>query len=159
MTYRWLLFGVLPLLLAACGSRDDWPNLSDKMPDPAERERVFERAEPSATDRAPDPAPTSESDALALVADVARALAQERALYAETRAALEAADETGRRQAWLDAQFALTRLSITLSRLTQVRLIERDDSVARSEAQSLWDELDPYIAAERQALTRLEPQQ
>lgn len=148
----------LLLALAACSSNGSWPNLSDKMPDPSERERVFERADTSIEPRPADPAPTSEAEAARLVATISSDLANEEQAYRAARLALDEADAGNRLQRWRDAQLALTRLSITLSRLDPVIDMSDASSPAKAEASALHARLNGFVVAERQYLTGRQPQ-
>jgi len=146
--------------LTGCSSTTDWPNLSDKMPDPSTRARVIERVDPTIAPREPDKAPTSITEAETLLASVTEDLIAAQEIYAR---ALDTYKKVGPEQddkvhLWLEAQLALTRLSQTVSRLDVILF---DEKLARSElglrVKEQKQRTDSLIVAERQALAAAKP--
>lgn len=151
------VFVAILLVLAACTRSGDWPNLSDKMPDPAERNRVIERADPTSTPRAAPQAVTSEQDANRALADVLAALGN---AEAEFNSAMEVwrLGEGEIRTNWMSAQLAVTRLSQTVSGLNGILFsTELEGSPAKQEAAQLKARVDAIVVAARQELASKEP--
>lgn len=156
----WTISLILMTALTGCSSTGGWPNLSDKMPDPATRTRVIERADPSIAPRQQEKAPTSMAEAEALLATVTTDVRAAHEIYAQALEAFNKAvpDDSDKVHLWLEAQLALTRLSQTISRLD---VILYDDSLATSElgarAKAQKQETDAHVVAERQALAAAKP--
>lgn len=146
--------------LAGCSSTGDWPNLSDKMPDPATRARVIERAGPSIVPREQDRVPTSTAEAEALLATVTIDVAAAQQTYSQALGAFKnsGSADSDKVHLWLEAQLALTRLSQTISRLDAILF---DETLAKSElggrAKAQKQKTDALIVAERQALAAIKP--
>ena len=153
------LVALLPmLLLTACSSGEKWPNLSDKLPDVAERNRILEKADSTATPRTTDAAPLTETDALQLLAtinnDVTRAADQ----FSAAMTYWEQSPETDRRSAWMGAQLAVTRLSQTVSRVNNILFNEDlDGSNVQVQAQALKSRIESTVTAARQKLAKSAP--
>ncbi len=165
------------LLLSACSSgKGDWPNLSDPVPDPSEREREIVRSEipagvsdgtPLSPDRqalsgeaspAPtgDPVPTSEEEAADLLMAIKEALRSETLSYRQAKARIAEAEEGDALQdAWFSAQLALTRLSRTSSRLDTLLALEIPRIVA--EATTEAQIMERFVVSERQKLFESKP--
>ncbi len=145
------------LVCSGCTRSGDWPNLSDKMPDPAERNRVIERADPSSEPRPAPQAIVSEQDAAQLLADIVEAVAQ-----AETN--FEVAMQTWQqseneiRTSWMSAQLAVTRLSQTVSRLDGIIFSQPlAGTDTKATASQLKGRVDAIVIAARQELAANEP--
>lgn len=146
--------------LTGCSSTTDWPNLSDKMPDPLTRARVIERVDPTIVPREPDKAPTSLAEAETLLASVTEDVIAAQEIYAS---ALDTFKKGGPTQndkvhLWLEAQLALTRLSQTVSRFDVILF---DEQLAKSElglrVKEQKQRTDSLIVTERQALAAIKP--
>ena len=145
------------LITAACTRSGDWPNLSDKMPDPTERNRVIERAEPSTEPRPAPQAIVSEQDAIKLLSDTAAAI---EAAEAEFNTAMNAwKQENGEaRTNWMSAQVAVTRLSQTVSRLNDILFSEAlNGTDTWQKATELKDRVDLLVISARQELGKSTP--
>jgi|GEM_PF-1400761 len=165
------------LLLSACSSgKGDWPNLSDPVPDPSEREREIIRSEipagvstgkpvppnrqalsgeasPAPTD---DPIPTSEAEASDLLQVIKEALRDETLSYRKAKARIAEAEEGDALQdAWFSAQLALTRLSRTASRLDTLLTLEIPRIVAEAAAEAKI--MERFVVDERQKLFESRP--
>jgi len=155
-----LLLLVSTAAMSGCSSSGDWPNLSDKMPDPALRGRTVERADPSVTPRPQEQAPTTSAEAETLLAAVAADIASAQETYAQAVAAFRASGENNGDSVhlWLEAQLALTRLSQTASRLDVILF---NDNLASSElglrSRAAKDRVDTQVVAARQALAAQKP--
>lgn len=149
----------IAVLLAgtACTRSGDWPNLSDKIPDPAERSRVIERAEASSEPRPAAQAIASEQDAAQLMLDVINSLVQ---LEAEFNTAMATWKQNGGepRTDWMSAQVAVTRLSQAASRLDEILFSEAlEGSSTMAEALHLKTRVDATVIAARLELASNEP--
>jgi len=153
-------------VLSGCSSNGDWPNLSDKMPDPASRNRVIERADPSIAPREQDEVPTSLANAETLfdtvssdieAAQAAFALALEAFVNSKQPDSDTASDKV---HLWLETQLVLTRLSQTASRLDAILF---NDELATSEtgrlSKEMKDRVDTEVVAARQSLAAQKPEQ
>lgn len=165
------------LLLSACTSGNgDWPNLSDPVPDPSEREREIVRSEipghiPSGKPAPPSrpaltgeasPAPTadqlpaSEEEASDLLQAIKEALRDETLAYRKAKARIADAEEGDALQdAWFSAQLALTRLSRTASRLDTLLALEIPRIVAEATAEAQI--MERFVVGERQKLFESKP--
>ena len=158
--YIWALPMMLMMAFAGCSSTGDWPNLSDKMPDPATRTRAIERADPSIAPRVEEKVPTSLAEAEALLATVTTDAGAARETYVQALEVFNNAgpDNNDKVHLWLEAQLALTRLSQTISRLDVILF---DDGLATSElgerAKAQKQDIDALVVAERQALAAAKP--
>ncbi len=154
------------IALAACVNKEGWPNLSDRLPDTKERNRVIERANPSLEPRPQDMEPQTLQSANKLIADVKQA---SEALKLEFEDALNVArinapnagtDATKQEFAhlWFEAQLALTRLSQTANRLDPLLFNAAiKDSLIQSTAKQEKLAIDTYVVAMRQELGSLKP--
>ncbi len=153
-------------VLAGCNSNGDWPNLSDKMPDPASRNRVIERADPSVTPREQDQVPASLTDAETLFATVSSDIETARQAFPLAleafKKSMQADSETAsdRVHLWLETQLALTRLSQTTSQLDAILF---NDALASSEtgrrSREVKDRVDTEVIAARQSLASQKPEE
>ncbi len=147
------------VVLAACSSGEKWPNLSDKLPDTAERNRVLERSEPTAAPRAEDTTPLSETDAMELLASIENSVKTAKkdftAAMATWRSNTAVADA---RSNWMGAQLAVTRLSQAASRVNNI-LFNADlkNGAAWASAQSLKDNVERLVEEARQELAANTP--
>ena len=155
-----MLLLVSLMALAGCSSKSDWPKLSDKMPDPASRNRVIERADASVAPRAQDQAPTTLAEAEALFTAVTADIETARGSYAK---ALKAFSDSGPNDSdkvhlWLEAQLALTRLSQTASRLDVILFNEKlVSSQIGGHSLELKGRIDTEVIAARQSLAVQKP--
>lgn len=158
----------LVLLIGACTHGSDWPNLSDKMPDPAERSRVIERADPSTAPRPRDEAPQSTGEAQTLFMEVTRDTEELGAAFeAVFRRLEEASVSEGETQAdeelkhhWFEAQLALTRLSQAVNRLDPIifsETLEGTDVWRR--ARDHKSEIDQFVMLYRRGMLRFRPEE
>jgi len=143
--------------LAACAGGKDWPNLSDPLPDPADRDRVRLEAAPTELVAPGAPAPASPADVAAVLEEVSTALPLELKAYRLALTAFDgAADDDARKDSWLDAQLKLTRLSRTLSRLDALTEGAPDmTSAPYRQAAELKAFYEALVVEERQRLFRL----
>ncbi len=142
--------------LAACAGGKDWPNLSDPLPDPAERNRVELKAVPVSPSGMGTSAPTTEAEAAIALKGIAEALPQELKDYRLSLDAFENSENNDeRKDGWLDAQLKLTRLSRTLSELDPLIDGRPDSSAARRKALELKAFYEALVVEERQRLFRL----
>lgn len=158
--FIWAFSLMLMAALTACSSTDDWPNLSDKIPDPATRARVVERADPAVAPRTQDQTPTSMIEAEDLLATVTKDTAAARQIYDRALDAFTKSDPTStdRIHLWLEAQLALTRLSQTVSRLDAILFDETlANSTLGTRVRGEKQRIDSLIVAERQALAATKP--
>lgn len=167
---------ILAAMLAGCSiGGGDWPNLSDPLPDPKDRERQIERAEAQApvdpnlplpasrpgmkgaVPKAPteDTAPTTESEAATLLKDIKESLRLETLAYREAKAQISGAEGEDLQDRWFAAQLALTRLSSTASRLDALIGFEAPEIAAQANTEA--DILEKFIVAERQKLFETKP--
>jgi len=161
-----LLSLVLLAALPGCSSNGDWPNLSDKMPDPASRNRVIERADPSVTPREQDQPPASIEDAETLFNTIKADIETARSAFTLALEAFKSSTQAGSDTAedkvhlWLETQLALTRLSQTASRLDAILF---SDELATSEtnrrSREVKDRIDAEVVAARQSLAAQKPEQ
>lgn len=152
-----ILLTSFSLTLAACSRSGDWPNLSDKMPDPAQRERVIVQTDPSAQPREIPDALTSEQEALSLLEDITKSLSAARAEFERSMAAIEPTAEDARIR-WMSAQVAVTRLSQTASRLNAILFSDfLNGAEVQTTARRLKDETDQIVVEARQTLAKSEP--
>jgi len=161
-----LLLLVSVAALPGCSSNGDWPNLSDKMPDPASRNRAVERANPSVTPRTQDTAPQTQEDARALVNSVVQDSetlgAEFEKIFRRVEEASLASDgdltiETYR-HLWFEAQLALTRFSQASSRLDSILFnTELDGSDVWKQASDRKKNIDAFVVAMRRGLASLKP--
>lgn len=155
-----LLLLVSLTALSGCSSNSDWPNLSDKMPDPASRNRTVERADPSIAPRPQEQVPTTLAEAETLFAAVNADIASAQETYAQALATFRAAraDDGERVHLWLEAQLALTRLSQTVSRLDVILF---NENLAGSEpglrSRATKARIDAQVVAARQSLAAQKP--
>ena len=158
------------LILASCsGANSSWPSLSDPLPGEAGRERVIERAEPTAP-----PAPTringfgddgqrlpNMSKSLAYKTLVAVEAETEKATnaYLKSKTAVAAAEKVEKLVAWREAQLMLTRLSKTTARLDSILYSEilKGESIFEKTV-AVYSKHEQYVASERQLLRKLMPQ-
>lgn len=154
------------LFVGACVSRDGWPNLSDKLPDTAERSRVIERVDPSVAPRPQDIEPQTPQTASSLIADVKQAsealkLEFEKALNTVRMNATQTGTDASQQEfahLWFEAQLALTRLSQTANRLDPILFDSAmKDSPVQSAAKQEKLAIDTYVVAMRQELASLKP--
>lgn len=153
---------VFAVALSACSSTDDWPNLSDTIPDPAARDRVIERVDPAIVPREQDQTPTSMAEAEALLDAVTTDTEAARQIYDRALDAFTNSDPASSDQVhlWLEAQLALTRLSQTLSRLDVILFNdELAESVLGKRVRGEKQRIDSLIVAERQALAAARPEE
>lgn len=145
------------LVCSGCTRSGDWPNLSDKMPDPAERNRVIERADPSSEPRPVPQAIVSEQDATQLLADTIDAVANAETNY-EVAMQTWQQSEDEIRTSWMGAQLAVTRLSQTVSRLDEILFSQPLAGTATKEtAAKLKERVDAIVITARQELAANEP--
>lgn len=146
------------VLLAACSSTEKWPNLSDKLPDTAERNRVLERVDPSATPRQADKSPLSEADAVQLLATIENDISDAAGEFTAAITSWRESNEADRRSTWMGAQLALTRLSQTVSRVNSILFNDtlRNSSVV-AQANSLKNKLEKTVAEAQQELAANAP--
>ncbi|WP_417450106.1 hypothetical protein [Kordiimonas sp.] len=159
--------------LGACSHQDgEWPNLSDPLPDTADRNRpdtsaVTPNVKPPAPVRPAlsgeaialpdkDPLPQSESAAMSLLDEIKKNLREETLAYRQAVARLGTADTDKLQDMWFSAQLALTRLSRTASRLDP--LLEMDMPTVKSAAEAEADIIERFVVGERQRLAESEPQ-
>ncbi len=151
-----ITFFLLFSTLAACAGGKDWPNLSDPLPDPADRNRVKLEAAPVAPSRIETSSPKTEAEATTALSEIAEVLPQELKDYRLALGTFDAAaDDEKRKDGWLDAQLKLTRLSRTLSGLDPLIDGRPDSSTARHKALELKDFYEALVVEERQRLFRL----
>jgi len=165
------------LLLSACsGGKGDWPNLSDPVPDPSEREREIVRSEippsiPTSKPQPPvrpalsggvapaplsDPIPGTEKDASDLLLKIKEVLRDETLAYRKAKAKIAEAEEGDAQQdAWFSAQLALTRLSRTASRLDTLLALDMPRIVAEASAET--EIMERFVVGERQKLFEAKP--
>jgi len=153
-------------VLSGCSSKGDWPNLSDKMPDPASRNRVVEHADPSIAPREQDQVPTSIADAKALFDTVSSDIKTAQEAFAFALEAFKNSKQPNSDTAsdnvhlWLETQLTLTRLSQTVSRLDAILF---NDALTASEtgrlSRELKDRVDTEVIAARQSLAAQKPEQ
>lgn len=146
--------------LAACAGGKDWPNLSDPLPDPADRDRVRFEAAPAEPVTPATNAPATQAEAAVVVEEVSTALPLELKAYRLALTAFDgAADDEARKDSWLDAQLKLTRLSRTLSRLDPLTdgqpNSQPDSAEPYRRAAELKAFYEPLVVEERQRLFRL----
>lgn len=167
----------LVLSLTACsGGKGDWPNLSDPVASPSERERDIVRSEippaiPTSKPTPPtrpvltgeaspapnaDPLPGTEAEASDLLLAIKEALRDETLAYRKAKAKIAEAEEGDAVQdAWFSAQLALTRLSRTASRLDTLIGLEMPRIVA--EASTEAEIMERFVVGERQKLFEAKP--
>ena len=150
---------LLPLLLlAACTSGEKWPNLSDKLPDVAERNRVLESSDPAVSPRTPDASPLSEADALQLMQGISGAVSQSTEQFTAAMASWRESSGADRRSRWMGAQLAVTRLSQTVSRVNAILFNdELKNGNAQAQAQALKNRVEKTVADARQELSANAP--
>ncbi len=174
---RFVSIFTVALLLSACSSgKGDWPNLSDPVPDPSEREREIVRSEipagvsngetmpssrqvlsgePSSAPTA-DQTPASEDEASDLLQAIKKALRDETLAYRKAKARIAESEEGDAVQdAWFSAQLALTRLSRTASRLDTLMALEIPRIVAEATAEAQI--MERFVVSERQKLFEAKP--
>lgn len=115
-----LILASITPLIAACSSNGDWPNLSDRMPDPAERNKVIERTDVTTTPRPIDEQPQSPQSAATLLANVRDDLDVAKAAFDAAMQTWRDSEEPDIKSLWMGAQLAVTRLSQTSSRLDPI---------------------------------------
>lgn len=159
------ILAIFTLLLSACSASGIWPNLSDKMPDPATRERVIERAAPTVSIEQADETTVTPENAENWVRETTAAIETAQSAYQTARSAYEGqtnqnnADETVLIHMWLEAQLALTRLSQAISQLDQVILSEElKGSGVAARASQAKTRFDTFTVKERQELEQIKPQ-
>ena len=158
------------LILASCsGTNSSWPSLSDPLPSDTDRERVIERAEPTAP-----PAPTringfgedgqrlpTMSKSLAYKTLVAVEAETEKATdaYLKSKAAIATTEKVEKLVAWREAQLMLTRLSKTTARLDSILYSEnlKGESIFEKTFR-VYSKHEQFVASERQLLRKLMPQ-
>lgn len=139
----------------------DWPNLSDKMPDPATRARVIERVGSAAQPRSIESAPVTTEQAETLLQSVQAAAADGANLLNEAFRVLDdrmAENDQEAMHLWLEAQLALTRLSHTASRLDPIIFsadLLASDVHKKSRAEK--DRIDAIVIEARQKLAEKYP--
>lgn len=153
------------LLLPACGLTGNWPNLSDKTPDPASRTRVIERAVPAQPMEPSQSTHISSGNAENWLQTKIAAIEETRQTYEDARRSFEeqkqqrASDEAVLIHTWLEAQLALTRLSQLVSELDQLisspALKGREIAARATQAKA---RLDAFTVKERQELEQIKPQ-
>jgi hypothetical protein len=174
---KYVAIFMLMLPLGACAQRSgDWPNLSDKLPAPEERDVVDRPVEtaaitPASKPPAPprpamtgsgtgtvdsDPVPATEAEAGELLETIKKALREETLAYRTAVAKLDGLEGEALQDAWFTAQMALTRLSRTASRLDTLLALEMPalTGAARGEA----DIIERFVVGERQRLTENAPE-
>ncbi len=135
----------------------DWPNLSDRMPDPADRNRAIERADPSVTPRQQDTEPQTPAEAQELFVDVENALLTTRTAFDESWQRFRETENATIHE-WMEAQLALTRLSQTSSRLNIIIFNEAlDGSPVHAQARALKDQIDSVVISARKQLADSRP--
>ncbi len=150
------------IFVAACSSASgDWPNLSDPIPNASERERVVERAEPTPlyAPEAPDrDNPLTQSVAIKLLTTVRAEVKRAKETYIASKGAIAREKGEEKEIAWHEAQLKLTRLSHNADRLDSITYADqlKAENVWQ-QAQNLQAMTDSYVAAERQALSKLKP--
>lgn len=149
-------------LVAGCGSTSgNWPNLSDPLPDASERERVIERANPSANTASPAPArgnPMTKSVAIKLLTAVKADVENANKAYLSAKAAINTATGEEKGIAWHEAQLLLTRLSHTTNKLDSIIYAKKlKNEGFWTRALTFKTQQDEYVAAERQRLSALKP--
>lgn len=151
------IFVAILLAGTACTRPGDWPNLSDKIPDPAERSRVIERADPSSEPRPTPQVIGSEQDAAQLMSDVENSLVQLEAEFNTAMATWKQNDGEPRTD-WMSAQVAVTRLSHAASQLDEILFSKPlEGSSTMREALTLKTRIDAMVIAARQELASNEP--
>ncbi len=153
-----LLLSCLAACLSGC-SDASWPRLSDPLPDPAERERVIEHAEPIGPTASLEKAEVnSEKEAQALIITVKTELQLAKKAYHTALTRLETTQGDDQKDAWYEAQMALTRYSQTVN---QLDVILNSEALAgtnsQKEANLLAEETGNAVAKERQALFNRKP--
>jgi len=149
-------------LLGACSrASGNWPNLSDPLPDTTERERAVSRAAP-AEHIAPEPvdphSPMTKSVAIKLVIAVKAEIEKARKIYLASKAAINHETKEDQEIAWHDTQAMLTRLSYTTERLDSVIYANQlKNAPVWENAQHMKNDVDGYVAKERQILRKLKP--
>ncbi|WP_262692870.1 hypothetical protein [Kordiimonas aestuarii] len=161
-------------VLGACSHKDDnWPNLSDPLPDTEARNKtetasITPSVKPPAPPRpvlsgeaaalpdAQDPVPQTADEASILLEDIKKALREETLAYRQAVAKLGTVADGDVQDAWFSAQLALTRLSRTASRLDP--LTELEMPRVKSEALTEADIIERFVVGERQRLADSEPQ-
>ena len=151
------VFVAILLIGGACARSGDWPNLSDKMPDPTERNRVIERANPSTGPRPSPNAIVSEADASQLLSVVVDAVADAEADF-NTAMGVWRQGEGEARTNWMSAQLAVTRLSQTVSRLNEILFNSSlgGTPIAKNAAK-IKTQVDALVVAARQELANSKP--
>ncbi|SDE61516.1 hypothetical protein SAMN04488071_3395 [Kordiimonas lacus] len=170
------IFTAAVILSACSSSKGGWPNLSDPVPNPSEREREIVRSEipaavptnkptpptrPALTGAASpapvaDSLPSSEEEASDLLLTIKEALRDETLAYRKAKAKIAEAEEGDALQdAWFSAQLALTRLSRTASRLDTLMALEIPRIVA--EASTEAEIMERFVVGERQKLFESKP--
>ncbi len=157
--YKLCAYSALFLMLTACsGFAGDWPNLAEPFPDPKERERVIEHANPVAPTRAPTESPLTSSDAVKLLKAIQTQFAKDTSAYKGAKAHFAAAMGEDKTDYWNEAQLALTRLSHTASRLDAIL---NADTIKSSDVWMrvlrLKKEQDTYLVKERRLLAGIKP--
>ena len=171
---------MLPLLLGACsGTGSNWPNLSDKLPDPAERNSPSQNGEQSdvpqvnpavkpapparpgmtgagATVSDADPVPLTALEADTMLNEIKKSLRDETLAYRTAVAKIDGLSGEALQDAWFSAQLALTRLSRAASRLDPIMTLEfaSQADAARTEAAII----ERFVVGERQRLADSEPE-
>ena len=150
---------VLFLALAACSTQSGtWPNLAEPYPDPNERNRVIERANPVEPTLVHDESPLTRSTAFKLLESTRARLETATAEYLSVKSKLDAATGEDRTDYWNEAQLSLTRLSHTASRLDTIIASDKlMDAPVWDKTRLLKIEKDKFLVAEREALAALKP--
>ncbi len=153
-----LILAFIMPLMAACSGGGDWPNLSDRMPDPAERNKVIERTDVTTTPRPIDEQPQSPQSAAALLANVQGDLDVMTVAFEAAMQTWRDGEEPEVRDLWMGAQLAVTRLSQTSSRLDTIILSEAlDGSAVVAEALAVKAQIDETVAEARTELASKAP--
>lgn len=152
-----ILASIIPLV-TACSSGGDWPNLSDRMPDPTERNKVIERTDVTTTPRPIDEQPQSPQSAATLLANVRSDLDTMSSAFETAMQAWRGSGEADSKDLWMGAQLAVTRLSQTSSRLDPIILSEvLKGSAVVAEAQTAKAQIDEIVAEARKELASRAP--
>lgn len=162
-SFRSLISLIFLALLPGCGMGGDWPNLSDRMPDPATRARVIDRADPSVAPRELDAAPQTPTDAQALLAEIEQAIrvAQgdfETSMQSFETSRMATGGDSDALHSWMEVQLMLTRLSQTASRLDAILFsTPLSGTAVHAAARETKDRIDTLVIAARQRLAAIRP--
>ncbi|UTW55362.1 hypothetical protein [Kordiimonas sp. SCSIO 12610] len=148
------------ILLSACAAQNDWPQLTDAVPDATERNRVIERAEPAPYEQVEtiNKFQTIE-EAQNLLKELEILIQEEKQAYDSLKNVfVQTSDET-KNDLWFELQLALTRISHTNSRLDNIIQHNGDDlSSLAGTAKTIKSTTDKFVINERQTLAKLRPE-